>query len=69
MNKEELTKILEDHKLWLKDNSKGKRADLTGADLTGADLTGANLTGANLNRADLTGASLSRVVNVKGLIK
>jgi len=64
MNKEELTKILEDHKLWLKDNSKGKRADLTGADLTGA-----NLTGANLNRADLTGASLSRVVNVKGLIK
>ena len=46
-----LTKILADHKAWLADSSRGRRAYLTGADLTGANLTGADLSG-----ADLTGA-------------
>lgn len=33
ITKEELTKILERHKEWLADNSKGERADLSSADL------------------------------------
>jgi hypothetical protein len=64
MEKTELTKILEDHLKWTKDEEGGVRANLTGADLsraylTGADLTGANLTGANLTGANLTGANLT----------
>ena len=65
--KEELNRILEDHKLWLKDEG-GKRADLSyanlrgaylrGADLRGANLIGAYLMGANLSYADLRGADL-----------
>ena len=55
--KEELNGILEDHKLWLKDEG-GKRADLSYADLIGADLRGANLRGANLSYANLRCADL-----------
>ena len=55
MEKEDLNKILEEHKLWLEDNTKGERADLSFADLSRADLTDANLTGADLTGADLTG--------------
>ena len=58
MIKEELDKILADHKLWLADNTKGKRADLRGADLRGADLLGADLRGADLEGADLQSANL-----------
>ena len=56
---EELNKILEDHKHWLREDCEGwpkMRADLTGADLREADLTGADLRGAYLTGADLRGA-------------
>ena len=58
MDKKELDKILELHKMWLWGDANGKRADLYGADLYGADLRGADLCGANLRDADLYGANL-----------
>ena len=68
MSNEELKEILDDHKKWLKDSSRGKRADLRDADLCDvdlsypilrdADLCGANLHGANLHGAHLRGADL-----------
>lgn len=64
-----IEKILDDHKEWLLDNTKGQRADLreanlseanlSRADLREADLIGANLIGANLIEADLSSAYLS----------
>jgi hypothetical protein len=64
MNKQELTEILNNHQEWLKDRSRGKIADLSGADLSGADLSGANLpyvdlSEASLFRVDLSSAYLS----------
>jgi hypothetical protein len=74
MNTEQLTQILESHKLWMNDDKKGQRADLSEADLIranlseadliradlrGANLRGADLSGANLNEANLRGANLS----------
>ena len=61
--KEELTKILEDHKLWLNDKTTGKKADLihTGlsdAILFKADLRDTNLIGVNLDGVDLSYAEL-----------
>tara|TARA_R110000824_G_scaffold152171_1_gene323269 strand:- start:71 stop:277 length:207 start_codon:yes stop_codon:yes gene_type:complete len=53
---EELTKILEDHKLWLNDNKTGKRANLENANLVGANLYKANLSDANLSGVDLRDA-------------
>jgi len=58
MKQNELNKILELHKLWLEDNSKGERADLQRANLQGADLQGANLRYANLQDANLQDANL-----------
>ena len=64
MNKEQLDKILDNHKLWLKTNgAEGERADLRYADLryanlSGADLSGADLRSANLRSADLRSADL-----------
>ena len=58
VTKEELNTILEQHKLWLEDKSKGKRADLEGANLCGAILREANLRFANLSSVSLTGADL-----------
>ena len=59
MNKDELNKILDKHKLWLRTNGEeGERANLTEANLTGADLTRADLTGADLTGADLKWANL-----------
>ncbi|EID5174436.1 pentapeptide repeat-containing protein [Salmonella enterica] len=69
MNAAELSKIIEEHKLWITSlGQEGARAnlrdanlygaDLCGADLCGADLRGANLYGANLCGADLCGADL-----------
>lgn len=43
MNKEELNKVLKLHKLWLNNDSDGKKANLQEADLRGADLQGADL--------------------------
>lgn len=39
MNQHDLDQILKDHKTWLKDHSKGKKADLRYADLSYADLS------------------------------
>ncbi|EME1045317.1 pentapeptide repeat-containing protein [Salmonella enterica] len=59
MNSAYLSKILEEHKLWITSmRESGSRADLCGADLRGADLCDANLCGANLCGADLRGADL-----------
>ncbi|HDD1357445.1 TPA: pentapeptide repeat-containing protein [Salmonella enterica subsp. enterica serovar Enteritidis] len=59
MNSADLSKILEEHKLWITSmRERGSRADLYGADLYGADLYGANLYGANLRGANLRGANL-----------
>ena len=64
MNSEQLKEILSLHSAWLRNDPRGKRANLyranlSGADLSGADLSGANLSGANLSGANLSGANLS----------
>ena len=65
MNKEQLDKILDNHKLWLKTNgTEGERAnlrdaDLSSANLSDADLRSANLSSANLHYANLRSANLS----------
>ncbi len=66
----DLPAILAGHKLWLMDDPKGSRANLSGADLSGANLYGADLSradlyGANLSGANLYGADLSRA-NLSG---
>ncbi|EAA3944334.1 pentapeptide repeat-containing protein [Salmonella enterica] len=59
MNSADLSKILEEHKVWITSmRESGSRANLYGADLYGADLYGANLRGADLRDADLCGANL-----------
>ena len=63
LTKQELKKILEDHKKYIKGYG-GKVANLSeaylsGANLSGANLSGANLSGANLSEADLSMADLS----------
>ncbi|EOT0992157.1 pentapeptide repeat-containing protein [Salmonella enterica subsp. enterica serovar Bareilly] len=59
MNSADLSKILEEHKVWITSmRESGSRADLRGANLRGADLCGADLRGANLRDADLRGADL-----------
>ncbi|EJO2707054.1 pentapeptide repeat-containing protein [Salmonella enterica] len=64
MNSADLSKILEEHKVWITSmRESGSRANLRGADLRGADLRGADLRGAdlcdaNLCDADLRGADL-----------
>ena len=65
MNQAKLTKILNDHALWLNDPSQGAQANLEWADLQRADLRGANLREAdireaNLQRADLRWADLRK---------
>lgn len=57
MTKEELDRILEEHKKWLTGDG-SKRADLRCADLSHADLRYADLGGANLRDADLRYADL-----------
>lgn len=72
MTTDQLKKILENHKRWLRGDG-GERADLSGenlrhahlegaelsrADLRNADIRGANLTGANLAEADLSSSFL-----------
>lgn len=62
MTNEEIKKILENHKHWVKKDTDGwekMRADLRGADLRGANLRGADLWEADLRGADLSGADLS----------
>ncbi|EBS2525664.1 pentapeptide repeat-containing protein [Salmonella enterica subsp. enterica serovar Newport] len=59
MNSADLSKILEEHKVWITSmHESGSRAYLRDADLCGADLCGADLRGANLRGAYLRGAYL-----------
>ncbi|EBM5663467.1 pentapeptide repeat-containing protein [Salmonella enterica] len=59
MNAAELSKILEEHKLWITSlGQEGSKADLRDADLRDANLRNANLRNANLRDADLCGANL-----------
>ncbi|EAV5744092.1 pentapeptide repeat-containing protein, partial [Salmonella enterica] len=52
MNSADLSKILEEHKVWITSmRESGSRADLCDADLCDADLCDANLRGANLRGA------------------
>lgn len=59
MNSDELKKVLELHKKWLKDEPDGRRADLRFVNLRSANLRSANLSEADLSDADLRGADLS----------
>jgi hypothetical protein len=68
ITQEELNEIIQNHKLWLEGETKGKRADLSYSDLSysnlswvdlrGVDLSYSNLIGANLSNSDLRGADL-----------
>ncbi|EIN4742895.1 pentapeptide repeat-containing protein [Salmonella enterica] len=59
MNSADLSKILEEHKVWITSmHESGSRANLFGANLCGANLRGADLRGANLRGADLRDANL-----------
>ncbi|EKP1277220.1 pentapeptide repeat-containing protein [Salmonella enterica] len=59
MNSADLSKILEEHKVWITSmRESGSRANLCGADLYDANLCDANLCGADLCGADLCGADL-----------
>ncbi|ECK3193474.1 pentapeptide repeat-containing protein [Salmonella enterica] len=71
MNAAELSKVLEQHKVWITSlDQEGSRADLCDADLRDADLRGANLRDADLCDADLRGANLCdanlRGANLRG---
>ncbi|EFP5664937.1 pentapeptide repeat-containing protein [Salmonella enterica] len=71
MNSADLSKILEEHKVWITSmRESGSRADLRGADLRGANLCGADLRGADLRGANLCGANLCganlRGANLRG---
>ena len=68
----DLTKVLADHLLWLKDQG-GARANLSGAylphaNLSRADLPHANLSGADLSHANLSGANLSETIGIEQII-
>ncbi|EJE3234572.1 pentapeptide repeat-containing protein, partial [Salmonella enterica] len=57
MNSADLSKILEEHKVWITSmRESGSRADLCSADLRGADLCSADLCSADLRGADLCSA-------------
>ncbi|ELI5298134.1 pentapeptide repeat-containing protein [Salmonella enterica] len=59
MNSADLSKILEEHKVWITSmRESGSRANLCDANLCGADLRDANLCGADLRGANLCGADL-----------
>ncbi|EEH1185130.1 pentapeptide repeat-containing protein [Salmonella enterica] len=59
MNSADLSKILEEHKVWITSmRESGSRANLCDANLCGANLCDANLCDANLRGADLRGANL-----------
>ncbi|EEC6181917.1 pentapeptide repeat-containing protein [Salmonella enterica subsp. enterica serovar Mbandaka] len=59
MNSADLSKILEEHKVWITSmRESGSRANLRDANLRDANLCGANLCGANLRDANLRDANL-----------
>ncbi|EAY1410642.1 pentapeptide repeat-containing protein, partial [Salmonella enterica] len=54
MNSADLSKILEEHKVWITSiRESGSRANLCGANLCGANLRDADLRDADLRDADL----------------
>lgn len=64
ISQKELNKILEKHKLWIKNEEDGKRADLKGIDLSytylsNIDLSYVYLKDTDLKRADLSNANLT----------
>ena len=73
MNKEELAKVLENHRHWLNEDCDGyenmkanlRSASLSSADLSGANLSSADLSDANLRYADLRDANL-RYADLRG---
>ncbi|EMD3331871.1 pentapeptide repeat-containing protein [Salmonella enterica] len=66
MNAAELSKVLEQHKVWITSmRESGSRANLRGANLYGANLRDANLRDADLSGANLYGANL-RDANLRG---
>ena len=68
MTQEELDKIVEQHKHWIKEDCEGwegMRANLNGSNLREANFRGADLYGANFRGADLYGANL-REANLIG---
>lgn len=67
MNKNELDKILSEHKLWL-NNKGGQRANLIDANLIGANLRGAILIGADLIGANLDYSCLPLWCGSRGMI-
>ncbi|HIC4459992.1 TPA: pentapeptide repeat-containing protein [Salmonella enterica subsp. enterica serovar Infantis] len=66
MNSADLSKILEEHKVWITSmRESGSRANLRDANLRDANLRDANLRDANLRDANLCGANL-RGANLRG---
>ncbi len=66
MNSADLSKILEEHKVWITSmRESGSRADLRDTNLRGANLRDADLRGADLRGADLYGVDL-RDANLYG---
>ena len=65
MRIDELSAVLEKHRMWLEGMEGGERANLQEADLQESDLREANLQGADLRRANLRGANL-RGANLRG---
>ena len=59
ISKEELKTILEKHKLWLRQEDGGEKANLSGSDLCWSNLSGSNLSGSNLSGSNLSGSDLS----------
>lgn len=62
---QELNEIIRKHRLWLRSDGGGERADLSGAYLVGADLSNADLNGTYLSGTYLSRADL-RCANLRG---
>lgn len=58
MNQEALDAVIEKHRLWLKGDSEGVRADLSHRDLSELSLAGAQLHRVNMEEANLRDANL-----------
>jgi hypothetical protein len=55
---QKLESVIEKHRKWLENNSKGERANLRSANLSFANLSSADLSFANLSSADLRSVNL-----------
>lgn len=67
MDQKELNEILDLHSKWLRNEDRGRKADLYGADLSGTNLSGANLRWANLSGAKDGNNELLKCNTVLGL--